>query len=229
MVLIVTIAGGKGGVGRSAIALNLAAHLDGVLVDADVGMADLPTDGGPTLHDVLAGRVEPRDAVRSEWAVGVLPSGRSLSGARAVDMDRLDSVLARLARAYEFVIVDAPAGFAADVAIPIAAADAVVLVTEPEPAALADAVRTHTLARELGAGIGAVVLNRAADPRPSVTDRLCGPQVALAESPAIRRAQRAGLPVRYHDGEATVIEQFEDLAERIRRIARDRRLVASPV
>ena len=46
--------------------------------------------------------------------------------------------------------VDAPAGFDADVALSILAADVCVLVTSPEPAALADSVRTRSLAGELG-------------------------------------------------------------------------------
>lgn len=225
--MIVTVCGGKGGVGKSTVALNLAAQLDGVLVDADVGMADLPTDGGPTLHEVLAGRVAPLEAVRTEWEVGVLPSGRSLSGARAIDLTRLESVLETLDDRYEFVIVDAPAGFDADAAVPIVAGDAVLLVTVPEPAALADTVRTRSLASELGTGVGGVVLNRAAKTRPSVRDLLGGPQFTLDESPTLARARSAGLPATLAAPEADVVDQFETLAAHLTRLARDRRLGGS--
>lgn len=225
--MILSVCGGKGGVGKSTLALNLAAQLEGVVVDADVGMADLPTDGGPTLHDVLAGRVDALSAVRTDWAVGVLPSGRSLAGARAASLERLEDVLEALDRRYEYVVVDTPAGFEADAALPIAAAHLCVIVTTPEPATLADAVRTRSLARELDSPVGAVVVNRSGVLHPSITDVLGGPQFAIEADPAIHQAQRSGLPVALADADPTVVEQFEAVAAHLRRLRRDRRHGAS--
>lgn len=221
--MIVTVCGGKGGVGKSTVALNLAGALDGVLVDADLGMADLPTDGGPTLFDVLAGRLDPDEAVRSEWAVGVLPAGRSLAGARSVDPGALEGVLSTLAETYRTVVVDAPAGFSADAALSIVAADCCVLVTTPEPATLADAVRTRSLARELGTDLAAVVLNRADVTRDAVTETLGGPQFAVPEHDAVHEAQESGLPVAYTDAPLEPVQRFEAVADHLERVAADRR------
>lgn len=221
--MIVTVCGGKGGVGKSTLSLNLGTALDAVVVDADFGMADLPTDGGPTLHDVLAGRVDPLEAVRTEWAVGLLPAGRSLAGARSVEPAALVDVLRTLADTYEYVIVDAPAGFDADAALSIFAADCCLLVTTPDPATLADAVRTRSLARELGTDLGAVVLNRATETRESVTEALGGPQFAVPEMAAIHAAQRSGLPVSLADAEPAARRPFEAIASHVRTLNRDRR------
>ena len=221
--MIVTVCGGKGGVGKTTLSLNLGAALDAVVVDADVGMADLPTDGGPTLHDVLAGRADPLEAVRTDWPVGILPAGRSLAGARSVEPAALVEVLETLAATYEYVIVDAPAGFDADAALSIVAADCCVLVTTPDPATLADAVRTRSLARELGADLGAVVLNRATETRDSVTETLGGPQFAVPERADIHAAQQSGLPVSLTDADTEARTAFDAVASQVRTLARDQR------
>ena len=80
-----TVTAGKGGVGKTTVAYNLAAELNAVAVDADLGMADLPSARGPDLHDVLAGRASAVEAVREGGPVAVLPCGRSLAGVRTAD------------------------------------------------------------------------------------------------------------------------------------------------
>ena len=187
--MIVTVTGGKGGVGKSTVAYALAAALDGLVVDGDLAMADLPTDGGPALHDVLAGRTDPLDAVRETGPVTTLPGGRTLAGARAAAVTELAPVLERLDQAYRWVVVDSPAGLHADVGVPLAAAGAAVLVTTPDAAALADALRVRALARELETGLCRVVLNRAGPDAPTraVATRFGAPVVALPESDALAR------------------------------------------
>jgi septum site-determining protein MinD len=165
--MILAVTGGKGGVGKSTLAIELGAALDATVVDADLGMADLPTGPGPDLHDVLAGRADPLEAVREgQGPVRLLPCGRSLAGARAADVASLAEALRAVESAYGDVIVDCPAGMKADAGVPLAVADACVVVASPQPYALADAVRSRELARELDAGLVAVVINCAVDDPP---------------------------------------------------------------
>jgi septum site-determining protein MinD len=194
--VILAVAGGKGGVGKSTVAFSLAGATDAVLVDADLGMADLPTGRGPDLHDVLAGRAEPCEAVRG-GPVDIVPCGRSLAGARAADVTRLAEVLETLAAEFGDVLVDCPAGLSADVGVPLAVADACLLVASPRRFALADAIRTRELARELDAGLVAVALNRTGSDPPSAAVRraLGAPVVAVPETDTLRRSVTAGEPV----------------------------------
>ncbi|MFC5368247.1 chromosome partitioning protein ParA [Salinirubrum litoreum] len=194
--MILAVAGGKGGVGKSTVALSLAAATDAVLVDADLGMADLPTGRGPDLHDVLTGRADPCEAVRG-GPVRLVPCGRSLAGARAADVTRLADAVDTLADEFGDVLVDCPAGLSADVGVPLAVADACLLVASPHRFALADAIRTRELARELDAGLVTVALNRAGEDPPTAAVRraLGAPVVAVPESDALRRSVSAGDPV----------------------------------
>lgn len=218
--MIVTVCGGKGGVGKSTVSLALGHALDAVVVDADVTMADLPVDAGPTLQDVLSDRASIEAAVRDDWAVRVLPAGRSLASARSTDYRGLAQTLQSIDDRDGPVVVDGPAGLGADAALPMTIADACVLVTTPATAAIADAVRTRALARELGAGIGGVVLNRVRQRRPPIERRLGGPVIEVPESAQVARATARGLPVTITAPETTAASKLETLADRLIRVTR---------
>ncbi|MFD1598663.1 MinD/ParA family protein [Halobellus rarus] len=196
--MIVAVTGGKGGVGKSTISIELGAALDATVVDADLGMADLPTGPGPDLHDVLAGRAAPAEAVREGCGpVRLLPCGRSLAGARAADVGALGETLRAVEDAYGDVVVDCPAGMKADAGVPLAIADACVVVASPQPYALADAVRSRELARELDAGLVGVVVNRVVDdpPTSAFEEVLGAPAVAVPADPRVGETVPSFRPV----------------------------------
>ncbi len=213
--MIVAVAGGKGGVGKTTLAYNLAAALDAVAVDADLGMADLPRGRGPTLHDVLAGRAAATEARRG-GPVDLLPCGRSLAGARAADPGRLGGALAELLGPGEHAVVDCPAGMRADAGAPLAVADRAVVVASPRRFALADAVRTRELARALDAPLAAVACSRAADAPTDAVERALGaPTVAVPTDPRLGSSVEREAPVTETAPESAASAAVRALARRV--------------
>ena len=219
--MILTVTAGKGGVGKSTVAYNLAAELGAVAVDADLGMPDLPGRRGPDLHDVLAGRAAPVEAVRESGPVPLLPCGRSLAGVRAVDPTALVETVREVARHSGRVVIDSPAGMRCDVGLPLFVADACLLVTRPTKSAVADAIRTRELARELDTPLARVVLNRVECDRldDARTERIAtalgGPVTSLPDSKAVARAQRVGQPLRAVAPDSLAATQFSSLAHHV--------------
>ncbi len=143
---------GKGGVGTSNLALNLAIALGEygqrvVLVDADLGLANLDLLCGLApacdLGDVLAGDRPLADAlVAGPGEIRVLPGAhgsRTLPACLAEAPARLASELAALEADADFLLIDAGSGLNPAIATIASAADQVVLVTTPEPTSVADA------------------------------------------------------------------------------------------
>lgn len=220
--MIVAIAGGKGGVGKSTTALNLGRELDAVVVDADLTSADLPPATGADLHDVLAGRANPTDACEQIGSVQILPCGRSLAGAHAATLRSFQSTVDRLERECGRVVIDCPSGLARDVGIQLRAADLVVLVTTPHQSAMVDAHRTHRLALTLETPIATTVVNMAVDPDHRAIARrlgtaLASPTVMLEKQDAVATVQATWTPVCDYEPAAPAVETFETIARRVRR------------
>jgi septum site-determining protein MinD len=217
--MIIAVTAGKGGVGKSTVTLNLAHALDAVAVDADLSMADLPAGRGPDLHDVLAGRADPLEAVHEGDAVDILPCGRSLAGARATDPEALADALARVDTRYGGAVVDCPAGLRSDVGVPLLAADCCLLVTRPTAPALADALRVRELARAVETPLAGVVVNYfesgGTDP---IADALGAPVHTMPESAPLARAQRAGRPVGDVHPDSPAAANFDRLADAVQSV-----------
>ncbi|RQH03439.1 MinD/ParA family ATP-binding protein [Natrarchaeobius oligotrophus] len=219
--MIVAVGGGKGGVGKSTVATNLAREFGAVLVDADLSTPDLPRGTGPGLQEVLAGRTAPADALERRGSFRLLPCERTLSGVRASDRSALGRTLRRLERECDRVVVDCPAGLARDVGTVLARSDLVALVTTPSRPALLDAVRTRRLALELETPIGVVVLNRSRDGRgeaiaAAVESRFEAPVAVVPERPAIDDARRTQQALRDVSPDDDAVESFESIARTIR-------------
>ncbi|MES3160031.1 MAG: P-loop NTPase [Halorubrum sp.] len=194
--MILAVTGGKGGVGKTTLAYNLAAALDAVTLDADLGMADLPGGRGPDLHDVLAGRAAVTETIR-HGPVDVIPCGRTLAGARAADLTRLPDAVDALEHEHGTVVIDCPAGRRADAGVPLAVADACLIVVSPRAFALADAIKCRALARELDAGLVGCAINRVTDdpPTAAIADALGAPAAVVPADPRVGRSVVAERPV----------------------------------
>lgn len=213
--MILAVAGGKGGVGKTTLAYNVAAALDAVVVDADLGMADLPGGRGPDLHDVLAGGANPIEVVRP-GRVDIVPCGRTLAGARACDLAALEGAVAAIEREHGIVVLDCPAGRRADAGVPLAIADACLLVVSPRAFALADAVRTRELARELDAGLVGCAVNRVTEepPTAAIADAIGAPASVVPADPRVGRSVTEERPVVDVAPESDAAAAIRELAAR---------------
>jgi len=169
---VYTIASGKGGTGKTTTTVNLGTALSllgkkTVIIDADIGMANLGLMLGlekspVTLHEVLSGEAEVQEAVyEGPGGVYVIPCGISLQGFQNSDPEKMQEVMATLVEDVDFILIDAPSGISKDGVIPLAIADKVILVVNPDISSMADALKTKVLTEMLGGEIGGAILNRA--------------------------------------------------------------------
>jgi flagellar biosynthesis protein FlhG len=143
---LVAVTGGKGGVGTTTLALNLAAALSRqgrptILVDGDFGGPGAgllcPRGDGPTVADVLAARCGLADALRPGPAgARILPNAWPAADCSSSAQERLIADLRGLGREADFVILDAGSGLGGVVRRFWLAADLVLLVATPEPASV---------------------------------------------------------------------------------------------
>lgn len=151
-VRVIAITSGKGGVGKTNIAVNLAIALRNrghrvLVIDADLGMANVDILLGATsrkhLLDLIRPEVSLEDViVETQHGLQYISGGSGIE--KALEYDHAEKVLlqqklADCAARADIILVDTGAGLGRNVMDFILAADEVLLVTTPEPTSLTDA------------------------------------------------------------------------------------------
>jgi flagellar biosynthesis protein FlhG len=149
---VVTVTSGKGGVGKSTVALNLAIKLSEMgqkvlLVDADanLGNIDLMLGISPKwrLGNVLRNEIEVEDAL-----VNPLPRMKLLAGSSGeaeypqIELERQSWLIHELAHTeerFDLVMIDTAAGLNKDIVHFAVHSDEVLVVTNAEPTSVMDA------------------------------------------------------------------------------------------
>lgn len=142
---------GKGGVGKTQVAVGLAllAARRGrrvLVIDGDVGMANadvvLGVRADHTIEDVLAGTCAPTDAVvRGAEGVSLLAAGSGpslLARLGAKGRQALRCTIEELVAASDITVIDCGAGIGDTVLFLAGLADERLIVVTPEPTALVD-------------------------------------------------------------------------------------------
>lgn len=148
---VITITSGKGGVGKSNIAVNLAIQLRKlgkkvIIFDADMGLANVEVMFGTipkyNLSDMIYHGKKMRDIItEGPMEIGFISGGNGITGMNNLtkhQLSRLVNNLIELDELTDFILVDTGAGIANNVMEFVSASPEVLLVLTPEPSSLTD-------------------------------------------------------------------------------------------
>ncbi len=182
---VIAVASGKGGVGKTQIAVNLSIALAArnyrvMLLDMDFGLANadilLGVENNGGWAEMLAGRRELQDVVlHGPGNIAFMPGASGITGMANLsefERHRLLSAIREIEDQYDVVVLDCGAGISENVTSFALAADLITVVATPEPTAVTDAYAT----------IKALALNREYSGRPGGSSSSIGVIVNQAES-----------------------------------------------
>lgn len=167
----IVITSGKGGVGKTTAAVNLATAMNSF--DEDVTLIDVNLTtpnvglhlGAPvvpiTLNHVLSGKADLVDAIYEHSSgTKVIPSSLSIKELKQLNERDLITVAKDLRKISDIVVFDSAAGLGDEAKVALQIADEVVIVTNPEMPAVTDALKTAKLAEDMGKKVAGVIVNR---------------------------------------------------------------------
>jgi len=170
---VITVASGKGGVGKTTAVANIAMALATrdqrvICVDGDIGLRNLDVVLGLEnrivydLVDVVEGRCRLRQAMIRDKRMPelyLIPAAqtRDKTAVSPSDMVRLCD---ELRPETDWILIDSPAGIERGFKNAVAPADRVIVMTNPDISAVRDADRVIGLLEAEGKGPAALVINR---------------------------------------------------------------------
>lgn len=185
---VITVTSGKGGVGKTNFTVNLALALAKLgkkiaVIDADLGMSNIDVLLGcavsHTIMNLLEGNCSLDDII-TDGPLGIkFISGGSgiheLTNLNHLQLTYIVNQITLLDEWADIILIDTGAGISPSVMNFVVAADEVIIITTPEPTAIADAyAMMKTFVGHNGTGTLKLVINRVMEPNEGVvaTDKL---------------------------------------------------------
>jgi len=219
---------GKGGVGKSVLAVNLGAVFTkhgrkSVVVDADVNSPSVGLQLGIPytnigLQNILHERKQFQDAIIAHPATGLRILPASLKYMRGVSLKNFNRVISEANKAYEFTIIDSPPGITEDVLHIINASEELVVITTPDVPSVSGAIKVISLCKACKKRIHGVVVNRCTDASFELTVREIESMtempvlVRLPEDDSIPASIATHLPVVHYAPDSAVSRKLNEFA-----------------
>ena len=168
---IIVVTSGKGGVGKTTSAINLAAAInyfgqdvlviDGNLSTPNVGIHLNAPEVPINLNHVLKGEAEPFEAVyKHESGMKIMPSSLSVKELKRTRPERMKNFKKDFRKIADYVIIDSAAGLGQEASCAIDVADELIIVTNPEMPAITDALKTVKLAEQMKKPVIGIIVTR---------------------------------------------------------------------
>mgnify|MGYP000954772532 CR=1 FL=1 len=149
---VIAVTSGKGGVGKTSLALGLAitlakANYRVVLLDGDMGMANIDVVLGLytkyDLSHVVKGEKRLQEIIlKGPAGMKIIPGGSGVEELANIDsstLNRLFKEITLLDQETDYLFIDTGAGISKQVMLFLQAAEEILLVATPEPTSLTDA------------------------------------------------------------------------------------------
>ena len=195
----IVVTSGKGGVGKTTVAVHLSARLAQkgyrvILCDADFGLNNVDVCAGVEhlvtydIVDVIEGRCRAKQALvkHPQYANFFVLTSSHSAPERYISPQAVKLVLDGFSSQFDFIFIDCPAGLDEGFHRAVATADEAIVVTTPHISSLRDADKAITLLKSYQLRSLTVVLNKVRGDLLSVGDCLAPSEVeSLLKTPIV--------------------------------------------
>lgn len=231
---VIAIVSGKGGVGKTVSAVNIAASLNllgnnVIIVDGNLssphvalhlGAVHVPT----TIHHVLQKKNKIHEAVYEHHSGTKIVAGsnvlKDLFGLK-IDHGNFNEIINNLRKNCEYIIVDSAPGLGSEALMSLKSCDDVIILTNPNLFSVSEALKVIKISKDLGKNIKGLVITRARldDKEMSIENikQLFGEPIlgVIREDDAIRESIMKNDAVVHSHPASKVAQTYMNLAKRI--------------